>query len=117
VLLLPVPGACCCCLRQVGLLYIHDPQFSPQQHADLAKKLCANFGGKLEMGVLKVRDMRARQRFKWSIVCFGSRTLRVMQPARRLFVGCWVGSALLSMMLNTFDIACCCHMWHIHAAT
>jgi hypothetical protein len=45
---------CCCCLHQVGLLYIHDPQFSPQQHADLAKKLCANFGGKLEIGVLKV---------------------------------------------------------------
>jgi hypothetical protein len=37
-------------LLQVGLLYIHDPQFSPQQHADLAKKLCANFGNDLEIG-------------------------------------------------------------------
>ncbi|KAF6257359.1 hypothetical protein COO60DRAFT_1233474 [Scenedesmus sp. NREL 46B-D3] len=47
--------------NMVGLLYIHDPQFTPQQHADLAKKLCANFGGELEMGVLKMHEPGGHQ--------------------------------------------------------
>jgi hypothetical protein len=48
-------------MPQVGLLYIHDPQISPQQHADLAKKLTANFGGQLQMGVLKVHTPGGHQ--------------------------------------------------------
>lgn len=40
---------------QVGLLYIHDPQYSPQQHEELAKKLSANFGDEYVMGVFKLR--------------------------------------------------------------
>lgn len=41
---------------QVGLIYIHDPQYSPQQHVELAKKLSANFDDELAMGVFKLHQ-------------------------------------------------------------
>lgn len=40
----------------VGLLYIHDPKYTPEQHADEAQQLMAAFDNHYSMCVFKLKD-------------------------------------------------------------
>jgi hypothetical protein len=42
--------------NMVGLLYIHDPKCSPEQHASEAQQLTDAFDGQYTMGVFKLKD-------------------------------------------------------------
>eukprot|EP00879_Flechtneria_rotunda_P016245 GHRR01016996.1.p2 GENE.GHRR01016996.1~~GHRR01016996.1.p2 ORF type:complete len:175 (+),score=58.76 GHRR01016996.1:914-1438(+) len=47
--------------NMVGLLYIHDPQYKPQQHVEAAKKLSAYFNDEFLMLVFKLREPGGHQ--------------------------------------------------------